>query len=72
MLLFNMPVGSLGTDFCEIIQDSWPLTHSMVVEIRGSSLPPHVKQKGLTGLGGEISAYVQVEELPRGANLDSV
>lgn len=71
MLLF-MPVGSLGTDFCEIIQDSWPLTHSMVVEIRGLQFPSCVKQKGLTGLGGEISAYVQVEELPRGANLDSV
>lgn len=71
-MLFNMPVGSLGTGFYEIVQDSWPLTHSMVVEIGGSQLPPLVKQKGSTGLGGEISAYVQVEELPRGPNLDSV
>lgn len=57
MLLFNMPVGSLGTEFCEFSQDSRPLTHSVVVEIGGHSLPC-VKQRGLTGLGGEISVYV--------------
>lgn len=57
MLLFTMPIGSLGTEFCEFTQDSRPLTHSVVVEI-GVTASPCVKQKGLTGLGGEISVYV--------------
>lgn len=49
MLLFNMPWGSLGTDFCGIIQDSRPLTHSVAVEIRGHGFPG-CKAEGLDRL----------------------
>lgn len=44
MLLSNMPGGSLGTDFCRIIRDSWPLTHAVGLEIRVTA-SPCVKQK---------------------------
>lgn len=39
MSLFNMLGGSLGTDFCRIIWDSWPLAHGAVLEISITASP---------------------------------